>query len=91
MKSYLADNQALWDTWTQYHVGSQFYNVAEFKAGREHLHPIILAGLGDVRGKSLLHLQCHFGLDTLSLARRGAIVTGVISPPKRLKLHGRWQ
>ncbi len=77
MDPYLAANQALWDTWTPYHVTSQFYNVAEFKAGRDQLHPITLAGPGDVHGKSLLHLQCHFGLDTLSWARRGATVTGV--------------
>jgi SAM-dependent methyltransferase len=76
MEPYLAVNQALWDSWTQYHVLSQFYNLAEFKFGRDYLHPIILDGLGDVRGKSLLHLQCHFGLDTLSLARLGATVTG---------------
>ena len=76
MDAYLAANQALWDTWTSYHIASQFYNVAGFKAGRDSLDPITLAGPGDVRGKSLLHLQCHFGLDTLSWARRGATVTG---------------
>jgi SAM-dependent methyltransferase len=77
MDPYLAANQALWDMWTPYHVTSPFYNVAGFKAGRDSLDPITLAGPGDVRGKSLLHLQCHFGLDTLSWARRGATVTGV--------------
>ena len=77
MDSYLAANQALWDSWTPYHVTSPLYNVTAFKQGRDTLHPITLAGPGDVRGKSLLHLQCHFGLDTLSWARRGAIVTGV--------------
>ncbi|MGH8056587.1 MAG: class I SAM-dependent methyltransferase [Candidatus Entotheonellia bacterium] len=77
MDPYLAANQALWDIWTPYHVTSPFYNVAGFKAGRDSLDPITLAGPGDVRGKSLLHLQCHFGLDTLSWARRGATVTGV--------------
>jgi len=77
MDRYLKANQALWDSWTPHHVTSEFYDVAAFKAGGRDLHPITLAGPGDVRGKSLLHLQCHFGLDSLVWARRGAIVTGV--------------
>lgn len=54
-----------------------FYNVDEFKKGKITLKDIELAELGDVKNKSLLHLQCHFGLDTLSWARLGAEVTGV--------------
>jgi SAM-dependent methyltransferase len=77
MNKYLQANQALWNTWTRYHVESTFYNVEGFKAGRRQLDPIVLAGLGDVTGNSLLHLQCHFGMDTLNWARQGAIVTGV--------------
>jgi SAM-dependent methyltransferase len=76
MDAYLTANQALWNSWTPFHVASGFYDVEGFKAGRETLDPIALAGLSPVRGKSLLHLQCHFGLDTLSWARRGARVTG---------------
>ena len=76
MDAYLTANQALWNTWTPFHLTSPFYNVEGFKAGRETLNPIELAGPGDVHGKSLLHLQCHFGMDTLSWARHGAIVTG---------------
>ena len=56
---------------------SQGYDIPSFKAGRETLDPITLVGVGSVTGKTLLHLQCHFGLDTLSWARRGATVTGV--------------
>jgi SAM-dependent methyltransferase len=74
--AYLTANQALWNAWTPFHITSQFYDVEGFKAGGETLDPIELAGPGDVHGKSLLHLQCHFGMDTLSWARRGAIVTG---------------
>ena len=48
-----------------------------FKAGKTSLKNIELTELGNVQGKSLLHLQCHFGLDTLSWAREGAKVTGV--------------
>jgi SAM-dependent methyltransferase len=76
MDPHFAANQALWNAWTPFHVTSKFYDVDGFKAGRETLDPIELAGIGDVHGKSLLHLQCHFGLTTLSWARRGAMVTG---------------
>lgn len=52
-------------------------DIAGFKVGKSTLNPIELEELNDVTGKSLLHLQCHFGLDTLSWARLGAHVTGV--------------
>jgi SAM-dependent methyltransferase len=74
---YVRSNQKLWDNWADLHLHSEFYNVDGFKAGRSSLQPIELEELGDVAGKSLLHLQCHFGLDTLSWARLGAQVTGV--------------
>jgi SAM-dependent methyltransferase len=77
MNEYLKANQETWDTWTRYHVESKFYDVDRFKAGTKTLDPIALAGPGDVTGKSLLHLQCHFGMDTISWARMGAHVTGV--------------
>lgn len=70
-------NRDLWDGWTELHVPSEFYDVEGFKAGRDTLDAVELEGVGDVKGTSLLHLQCHFGLDTLSWARRGARVTGV--------------
>lgn len=54
-----------------------FYGVERFRRGADVLGPIEAGEIGDVGGKRLLHLQCHFGLDTLSLARHGAIVTGV--------------
>ena len=57
---------------------SDLYDVEAFAAGRgRDLDPIARAGPGDVRGKSLLHLQCHFGMDTIRWARHGAVVTGV--------------
>ena len=77
MNEYLKANQEIWNSWTPYNIGSKLYDVEGFKAGRETLNGVELSGLGDVRGKSLLHLQCHFGMDTLSWARRGATVTGV--------------
>lgn len=70
-------NLALWNEWTKIHERSQFYDVAGFRAGQSSLKPLERAELGDVAGKSLLHLQCHFGLDTLSWARLGATVVGV--------------
>jgi SAM-dependent methyltransferase len=66
-----------WNELTPIHARSAFYDVESFKAGKSTLRPIEVEELPDVCGKSLLHLQCHFGLDTLSWARRGARVTGV--------------
>ena len=77
MNDYLDTNRALWDGWTKLHASSAFYDVDGFKAGASTLKPVERNELGDVAGKTLLHLQCHFGLDTLSWAREGAVVTGV--------------
>ncbi|GMV61662.1 MAG: SAM-dependent methyltransferase [Parvibaculum sp.] len=77
-------NLARWEEQVGIHVGSDFYRVKEFLAGETSLDPLILDELGDVAGKRLLHLQCHFGLDTLSLARKGAAVTGLDFSPKAI-------
>jgi 2-polyprenyl-3-methyl-5-hydroxy-6-metoxy-1,4-benzoquinol methylase len=74
---YIALNRALWNARTEVHVASDFYGVPDFLNGGSTLKEIELELLGDLQGKTLLHLQCHFGLDTLSLARLGAQVTGV--------------
>ena len=76
-QEWFAANRAMWDERVGIHVGSRFYDVDGFLAGRDTLQPFEVDEVGDVRGKSLLHLQCHFGLDTLSWARRGARVTGL--------------
>jgi len=70
-------NRRMWDERVPIHLGSGFYDVAAFKAGGLTLRPFEVAEVGDVAGKSLVHLQCHFGLDTLSWARLGARVTGL--------------
>jgi SAM-dependent methyltransferase len=70
-------NRANWDERVPIHVSGEFYDVASFKGGQERLQPFEIDEVGDVRGKKLLHLQCHFGIDTLSWARRGARVTGL--------------
>ena len=78
---YFEMNRAGWDQRAAAHVESKFYDVEGFMAGQTSLREIELTELGDVTGKSLLHLQCHFGMDTLSWTRQGAICTGVdISP-----------
>lgn len=74
---YLSLNRARWDALTAAHLTSDFYDLPGFKAGRTSLKPPELGAVGEVQGQSLLHLQCHFGQDTLSWARLGAQVTGV--------------
>lgn len=74
---YFEANKELWNQRTVVHKDSSFYNLAGFKNGETVLTPIELKELGDVSGKTMLHLQCHFGMDSLDWARRGALVTGV--------------
>jgi SAM-dependent methyltransferase len=77
MNDYISANRKLWDTKVAHHVASDFYDVAGFLKGANPLNDIELALLGDVKGKRILHLQCHFGQDSIALARLGASVTGV--------------
>ncbi|WP_441249484.1 class I SAM-dependent methyltransferase [Kitasatospora sp. McL0602] len=72
-----AANRANWDERVPVHVAGPFYDLPGFVAGEDSLRSFELAEVGDVSGRSLLHLQCHIGLDTLSWARRGAVVTGL--------------
>jgi SAM-dependent methyltransferase len=74
---HIETNRALWNGWTGIHEKSAFYDVAGFRAGASTLKHVEVEEVGSVEGKRLLHLQCHFGMDTLSWARRGARVTGV--------------
>src|SRR4029078_7485072 len=73
----IAANRALWDDRVPVHATSDFYDVDGFKAGRSTLEPFEVDEVGPVPGLDLVHLQCHFGLDTLSWARLGARVTGL--------------
>jgi len=77
MEEHMKANMELWNELTLIHAKSAFYEVEKFKAGFSSLHPIEINELGDVTGKTMLHLQCHFGLDTLSWGLKGADVTGV--------------
>lgn len=75
--NYIAINKKAWDNKTLVHAESDFYNLPGFLKGKSSLNSIELDILGNIAGKKVLHLQCHFGLDTLSMARLGANVTGV--------------
>jgi 2-polyprenyl-3-methyl-5-hydroxy-6-metoxy-1,4-benzoquinol methylase len=77
MKNYQSTNRDAWNKRIAAHLASDFYDLEGWKAGETSLNDIELDLLGDVKGKSILHLQCHFGQDSLSLARMGAKVVGV--------------
>ncbi|MBW8359094.1 MAG: class I SAM-dependent methyltransferase [Weeksellaceae bacterium] len=77
MENYLDINRSSWNAKVEPHLKSDFYFVDEFVNGRTSLNSIELDLLGDVKGKQILHLQCHFGQDSISLSRLGAKVTGI--------------
>lgn len=76
-ENYLEINKNSWNAKVEPHLKSDFYFVDEFLKGRSSLNSIELGLLGDITGKSILHLQCHFGQDSISLSRLGAKVTGI--------------
>lgn len=76
-ENYKESNRDSWNQRVEPHLKSDLYDLEGFKKGNTSLNTIELELLGDVTGKSILHLQCHFGQDSLSLARMGANVVGV--------------
>ena len=78
-EKYFKANQKMWDEFAKEHfqIENEFYSVSAFLEGKSTLKQYELNEMGNVKGKKLLHLQCHFGLDTLSWEREGAIVTGI--------------
>ena len=72
MDKYISDNLKLWNKRVDVHFDSRFYDVEAFLAGKSSLNSIELGSMGDISGLKILHLQCHFGLDSLSLVRAGA-------------------
>lgn len=76
-QNYMENNRKLWEEWVPIHVNSKFYGVNDFVEGADSLNALELGEVGEVEGKNLLHLQCHFGMDTLNWARLGAHVTGM--------------
>lgn len=77
MENDLETNRKSWNAKVELHLKSDFYFVDEFLKGKTSLNSIELELLGDLSGKSILHLQCHFGQDSISLSRLGAQVTGI--------------
>ena len=76
-QNYIEINRQSWNNRTDTHLKSEFYDLDGFLKGKTSLNEIELKLLGDIKGKTILHLQCHFGQDTISLSRLGANVTGV--------------
>lgn len=74
---YFKINEKLWNQRTKSHFDSDFYDNESFLKGRNTLNQAELDSLGSIQGKSIIHLQCHFGQDTLSMARMGAKTVGV--------------
>jgi len=75
--NYLEVNKASWNKKTAVHFESDFYDNANFVKGQTSLNDIEMRLLGDLKEKTVLHLQCHFGQDTISLSRLGAQAVGV--------------
>jgi len=74
-------NRAWWEASVPVHLASAFYDVEGWLAEGRGPRPRESAALGDVTGLDLVHLQCHFGKDTLAWARAGATVTGLDFSP----------
>ncbi|MBO3099535.1 class I SAM-dependent methyltransferase [Gelidibacter pelagius] len=83
---YFEINKATWNNKVEVHAVSEMYDLVAFKNGKSSLMPYELEALGNVNGKSLLHLQCHFGQDTLSWSRMGAKCVGVDISDEGIKL-----
>lgn len=75
--NYLEINQKSWNNRLETHLNSDFYNMKAFLQGQNSLNSIELELLGNLKGKSVLHLQCHFGQDTISMSRMGAQAVGI--------------
>ena len=75
--NYIAINRKLWNDKVAFHLESEFYDMPGFLKGKTSLKEIEMSLLEDISGKSILHLQCHFGQDSMSLSKLGAKVIGV--------------
>lgn len=78
-------NLEFWDSVVSTHMESNYYDLDGFLNGESALDSVELDVVGDVSGKKLLHLQCHFGLGTFSWERKGAIATGLDFSPVAIK------
>lgn len=75
--NFIETNKTSWNQRTQEHFDSDFYDVKSFLRGKTSLNRIEINLLGNITEKRILHLQCHFGMDSISLSRMGASVVGV--------------
>lgn len=85
-KDYLDLNRKTWNDKVNVHVNSDFYKQQDFLDGKNTLQQIELELLGNVKDKRILHLQCHFGQDTISLARMGATTVGADFSDKAIEV-----
>jgi 2-polyprenyl-3-methyl-5-hydroxy-6-metoxy-1,4-benzoquinol methylase len=83
---YFKTNKSLWDQKTAVHEKSDFYNLKSFLNNGNSLNTVEEELLGDVSMKKIIHLQCHFGMDSISLARKGATVTAIDLSSKSIVL-----
>ena len=74
---YININKQTWNNKTDVHIASDFYDMQGFWDGKSTLNSIELELLGDIADKKILHLQCHFGQDTMTFSRMGAKATGI--------------
>ncbi len=86
MENYIEVNRKLWNDRVDIHVESEFYDQDSFMNGKTSLKAIELELLGEIKDKDVIHLQCHYGQDTLSLSRMGARVTGVDFSDKAIEV-----
>ncbi|MEO6126313.1 MAG: class I SAM-dependent methyltransferase [Ilumatobacteraceae bacterium] len=87
MDDYAFVNRANWESRVEHHVKSVDYGLQRFIDEPNRISSVVEFDrnrLGDISGKEVVHLQCHIGTDTLSLARLGAHVTGLDFSPKAL-------
>jgi hypothetical protein len=88
--AWRAINRAHWDEKVGIHLGPRGYDLTALREGRARFYPIEEAELGPVAGKRVLHLQCHFGSDTLKFAQRGPMPSVWIFLLMRLPPPGDW-
>ena len=85
INNYLTHNKATWDAWTDINWNSAFYDNETFLKTKDSLKDIEKDLIGDVTDLSIIHLQCHYGQDSISLAQRGAQVKGLDLSPKAIQ------
>ena len=85
-KEFSEINRSRWNKLAEQHFQIDYYGLEAFRRGKSSLLPIEMGEIPDIAGKKVLHLQCHFGMDTLSLARMGAEATGMDYSEKAIEL-----